>query len=61
MVKDKGIYWVVVSKRYRKLWKPKNKDDFYDSFYKEQSWAEDSCPTGYVAVQVEVRILEDNE
>ena len=34
------IYWVRVSKRYEKLWKPQNKYDFYDYIFKSKEDAE---------------------
>jgi len=58
------IYWVVVSKRYKKLWKPRGRDDFHDAIFWTKEAAEESAcsiSNGYMAVKVEMKIIEDTK
>ena len=36
------IYWVIVSKRHKKLWTPRSRDDFYDTVFATKEDAEDT-------------------
>jgi len=54
-------YWTIVSKRHKKLYKPINKDDFYDTIYFTKEGAESVCDERYMAVRVEMKIIEDTK
>jgi hypothetical protein len=62
-VTDTQIYWVIVSKRKGKLWRG-TKDDWYSEIFMTKEDAEDTLTIVdlryYKAVQVEMKILENN-
>jgi len=61
---DEEYYWVLVSKRHKKLWRPKNKDDFYDVIYSTPEDALDSVSMldkrYYKPMRVRVRLLQES-
>jgi hypothetical protein len=58
-------YWVIISKRHKKLWKPLNKDDFYDFIHSTKEAAESVLNSKelkyYMAVEVEMKIVDENK
>ena len=53
------IYWVVVSKQHKKLWTPFHDEDFHDAIYWTKEDAENTCDERYMAVRVEMKIIEE--
>ena len=54
-------YWVIVSKRHKKLWKPIYVDDYYDHIFWYKEDAEAACKKGYMTIQVEMKIIKRGE
>lgn len=52
-------YWVIVSKRHKKLWKPTHKDDFYDHIYFTKEGAQSVCEDNYMPIAVKMEIEKE--
>ena len=51
-------YWVIVSKRYKKLWKPISVDDHYNHIFWSKEAAKSVCGKEHMPIQVEVKIIK---
>ena len=58
-------YWIIANKIRPKLWKPRNKHDFYDAIYNTKENAESVLSEidkrYYKAVEVEIQLTEKGE